>query len=284
VLARPTDDAPRLVLADALTESGDARGELIVVECLLADRGLNPGRRAHLRRRAQALRTQLEPTWAPLVRGLRQWQMRRGFVDEVTASAREILARANDLFAAEPVTRLTVTEASGADIAALAETDVLSRLARLTVRGRIGDEGARALAAVLVRRKSPLHALNVGRAGIGSAGAAALADALEGCCSLVLTGNAIGDEGLSAIASSKRLGSLEALFVAENEITDEGLFALAKAATLGALARLGVARNDEVTQDGLRAIARSKKLRNLRWLEFTDEDEGMQRVVVRKRR
>jgi uncharacterized protein (TIGR02996 family) len=42
--AHPGDDAPRLVLADALQSVGDARGELIAVQCELARLGAPPGR------------------------------------------------------------------------------------------------------------------------------------------------------------------------------------------------------------------------------------------------
>ncbi|MGZ3424587.1 MAG: TIGR02996 domain-containing protein [Polyangiales bacterium] len=39
---RPWDDGPRLVLADALTEAGDPQGELVSVQCLLADPARTP--------------------------------------------------------------------------------------------------------------------------------------------------------------------------------------------------------------------------------------------------
>lgn len=283
VLARPADDAPRLVLADALTEAGDPRGELIVVECMLAHRGLPPSERAQLRRRAAALRSELGARWADKVAGLGHWQMRRGFVDEVAASARDLLAR-RDVFATEPITRLMINDASAEDVTALAGTGVLSRVVRLTIRGYIGDDGARALAAALGARTAPLAALNVGSNDIGRDGARALAAALGGCRSLVLTGNPIGDEGLDAIAAAKGTASLETLFAAETEVGDHALRALARSSHVGSLVRLGIARNDDVTEDGLRALARSKKLKKLRWLEYTDPDEGTQRVVVRSAR
>jgi uncharacterized protein (TIGR02996 family) len=38
VLARPDDEAPRLVLADRLIEAGDPRGEFIQLQCAAARR------------------------------------------------------------------------------------------------------------------------------------------------------------------------------------------------------------------------------------------------------
>jgi uncharacterized protein (TIGR02996 family) len=55
IVARPKDDAPRLVLADKLTEAGDPRGEFIVCQCLLVDPHLPPARRLELRTRSAAL-------------------------------------------------------------------------------------------------------------------------------------------------------------------------------------------------------------------------------------
>jgi hypothetical protein len=129
-----------------------------------------------------------------------------------------------------------------------------------------------------LQRKAPLENLNLGSCQIESDGAAALAPALAGCRSLALSGNAIGDDGLRALATSKALATLQTLYVSDNDLTDEGMSALAKG-TLTSLVRLAVARN-EVTRAGLLALARSKKLRKLRWLEYTDAEEGDQRVAI----
>jgi uncharacterized protein (TIGR02996 family) len=277
VVAHPKDDGPRLVLADKLTESGDPRGEFIVVGCLLADPGLVPTRRRELKKRADRLLAEHGASWVPNTAGLR-YVVRRGFMDEIEADAATLLPRAANLFANEPVTRLTLTNARDV-LLALANANAFARVVTLTFRGPIGDAGARTLAAALTRREAPLDGLNVGRCEIGPDGAAALASSLTGCRKLVLTGNTIGDEGVAALAKSKALAALEALYVSDNEITDEGLYALAKGG-LTSLRRLAVARN-EVTTDGLRALATSKKLKKVRWLEYTDEDEGEQRVAVR---
>jgi uncharacterized protein (TIGR02996 family) len=53
ILEAPDDDAPRLAYAEWLKQKGDARGELIVIQCALAGReGASPVRRAELEARA----------------------------------------------------------------------------------------------------------------------------------------------------------------------------------------------------------------------------------------
>ncbi|MFT3764194.1 MAG: leucine-rich repeat domain-containing protein [Minicystis sp.] len=76
------------------------------------------------------------------------------------------------------------------------------------------------------------------------------------------------------------MAALETLYVSDNDLTDAGLQAVARG-TLGSLTRLSVARNEGVTRAGLRALAKSKKLKKLRWLEYTDPEEGYQRVAAR---
>jgi uncharacterized protein (TIGR02996 family) len=78
VLAAPADDAPRLVYADWLTERGDPRGELILLQCARAATGGAPTAREEelLARSARAWLGPLEP-W--VVRGGASFV--RGFLD-----------------------------------------------------------------------------------------------------------------------------------------------------------------------------------------------------------
>lgn len=272
VLARPLDDAPRLALAEALQKSGDPRGAFIFAQCRLAGRGLPPDVRAKLKAEAAAALDEHLSEWQGVASGSRPIIVRRGFVDELRVTASDLATTGAAIFATEPVTRLTISSASPDTLGPLARDGAFTRVLRLTIRGNLGDEGATVLAAALAQRTIPLHALNVGSTGIGAKGATALAASLAGCRSLTLTGNDLGDEGLTALAKAKPLAALDTLFVTANELTDEGLIALAKSANLTNLLRLGIARNDDVTPDGLAAIARSKKLKRLRWLEYSDDD------------
>lgn len=282
ILARPLDDAPRLVLADALQEKGDARGYFIVAQCRLAERGLPRDERQTLSREVSKLTSQHGKTWAGPAAKLPAYVFRRGFVDEVRGSATEIAAIASALFATQPILRLEMHGASSDSLAALDSAGAFARVSHLHISGALGDAGVQSLAHMLARRATPLVTLNLGSNGIGPAGVKALVTALAGCRTLVLTDNGLGDEGVQLLAGAKTLGSLEVLFLTANELTDECLPALAKSSALGALTRLGLARNEELTSEGLSAIAKSKKLRKLRWLEYSNED-GYQAIAVRGR-
>lgn len=281
ILERPLDDGPRLVLADALQERADPRGQFIVMQCRLTHRGLAPGDRSNLSREVAKLLAEHQSRWAAAAEGL-DFKMRRGFIDEVTASAGDLLSPSAKLFDSEPVTRLTLTGVTAANVKPLASFGVFARVLRLTICGSLGDDGARVVAQALGARKTPLHSLNVGCTGIEAGGAAALAEALEGCRSIAFTSNALGDKGLAAIAKAKTLTKLETLYLTDTELTDEGVAAFAKSTTLVSLSRLALARNEEVTAESLAALASSRKLKKLRWLEYSNED-GYQAVAARVR-
>jgi uncharacterized protein (TIGR02996 family) len=282
ILERPLDDGPRLVLADALQEKGDPRGHFIVAQCRLAERGLPPDERWALKAETSRLVGAHGKDWAGSLPGVLQFKMRRGFVDEISGSADRFVSIAAEVVAAQPVTRLLLDGASAATISALADVGAFARVLNLTIRGSLGDDGAERLAAALGRRTTPLSSLNVGSNGIGPKGAAALSANLAGCSSWTLSSNELGDAGATVLASAKSLSKLTTLYLTANELSDDGLTTLAKSTNLVALTRLGVARNDDVTEEGLGAIAASKKLKSLRWLEYTNED-GAQSVAARRR-
>lgn len=104
VLAAPDDDAPRLVWADALLEQGDARGELVVVQCALARGGLPRDRSVALRRREQELLANAR-AWSGLDGIATNVTFRRGFVDAIEVTADVLLAQQEAIFAKAPLLR-----------------------------------------------------------------------------------------------------------------------------------------------------------------------------------
>jgi len=94
VYADPDDDAPRLVLADALMEVGDPRGELIALQ-------LRPKRSASQLKRERHLRAAHGRAWlGPLAAILRHdYAFERGFLAKcrIRASAATALTQAADL-------------------------------------------------------------------------------------------------------------------------------------------------------------------------------------------
>ena len=104
------DDGPRAVLADALIEAGDPRGELIQLQLLGT-------RTAPQRAREQALLTRHAKTWlGPLLRVLETYRFERGFLAVVAIRQRKPKAVA--ALVGHPLWR-TVREVSGSALIAL---------------------------------------------------------------------------------------------------------------------------------------------------------------------
>jgi len=96
IFARPSDDAPRRVLADWLSEHGDPRGEFI--SCQLEDT-------TEARRRAEKLLALHELEWVdPLPAPVVSWSFARGFLDEV--AVRDVAA-AEALRAHHPLRKIS---------------------------------------------------------------------------------------------------------------------------------------------------------------------------------
>lgn len=86
VFARPDDDAARHVLADALTEQGDAHGELISLQLARADGTASATQRA---REAELLQNPTTlATWAGAIGGFGACTFERGFPSKVTMARR----------------------------------------------------------------------------------------------------------------------------------------------------------------------------------------------------
>jgi uncharacterized protein (TIGR02996 family) len=105
ITAAPDDDAPRMVYADWLSERGDALGELIALQCRLANNATEPDVVA----REHELRASLAPRWlAPLQAILPGgYELRRGFVEraELFVTHEVLAARLDELLARAPLLR-----------------------------------------------------------------------------------------------------------------------------------------------------------------------------------
>lgn len=267
VLAAPADVEPRMVLGDWYMQQGDPRGELIAAQCRLAGRGLSPSTRAFLMRRERELLAEHEDAWTAPARAVASsWTFRRGFIEAVTAGAEPLLTAWETLWSVEPVMALELTGASAEIMERLAGSPLLARIRRLTVRGRIGDDGAAALAGSL--HAHALERLNLKDCGIGDDGAAALAGArMPALRSLALTANPIGDDGARALAESPLLDPVQALFLSRTSIGDDGVIALARSPHVRALDTLGLGTLEELGDDGGKALIDSSQLVSLRRLE-----------------
>jgi len=133
VLRTPREDAPRLRLADWLSARGDPRGEFIRVQLELARLDPTAEEMDRFARRERELLARHEMDWVrPLDGWLLGWTFRRGFIEEVTLNAEDLLSHAAELLAAAPVDSLRINEV-GEVSEKLAACPVLARLQRLHV-------------------------------------------------------------------------------------------------------------------------------------------------------
>ena len=129
IIADPDDDAPRLIFADWLEETGDSdRAELIRIQCALARLEENDERRPGLREREGILMRERYDVWCQdRPSGWWNGRFRRGFLAEVDVNAESFLKCAGPLLRQMPVPYIRFFEARNF-LAALAASPHLARL------------------------------------------------------------------------------------------------------------------------------------------------------------
>src|SRR5262249_20836246 len=106
ILADPSDDDARRVYADALTEAGDPRGELITVQYALAT-AKTPSAKGALRKREKQLLKKYGRTWTQnAMQDATDCEIRRGFVARVTMTGAAWATKGARLFAHDPIEEL----------------------------------------------------------------------------------------------------------------------------------------------------------------------------------
>src|SRR5262249_56951990 len=111
ILARPEDDALRLIYADWLEEHGDeydvARAEFIRVQVKLSSLADDDPRRPPLEDREHELLAEHEFRWlGDWPQSVPRWRFERGFLAEIEADTVTLAECGADLFARHPITRL----------------------------------------------------------------------------------------------------------------------------------------------------------------------------------
>lgn len=263
IRAYPDDDAPRLIFADWLAEHGDPdRARFIRVQLALARLVEEPSgvgfdyetTRANLMREDQLLLEAHREEWeAPFRGGLATSpRFHRGFVEEVNVAARQLIARAAQLFDTGPIRHIHLLDVGGSAAAALSCT-FLSRLRALTIpRQHAGEPLARAVA------RSP-H--------------------LSGLKSLALPRNRFEDDAVAHLACSPTLTNLEELDLSENDLGETAAHILATSTHLGQLRNLEL-RANRLGPCGAEAIAASERLPNLHRLGLGENEIGSHRVAA----
>ena len=135
VLARPDDDAPRLVFADAIGATDPECGEFILAQIAIRQ-ARRAGRTPDPKMEVLAA-THLQKfgdVWANGVqKRVDAWNFRGGFVEHVELSARAFAAHAKALFAVAPLRQLTLTYAE--DLSAAFAQPGMQQLVALTLKG-----------------------------------------------------------------------------------------------------------------------------------------------------
>jgi uncharacterized protein (TIGR02996 family) len=272
VCAYPADDAPRLVYADWLEETGQPeRGEFIRTQVELArmpaDDPRKPDREdrewelllAHGRDWFEAL-----PAWAR-----EGWPVfERGFPDGVSLTATQLLRRGEALTRLIPLQKLHL-RAIGKAVPDVAACPLLGRLTSLDLaRNPLGPDDLRALLAS--PHLGALKDLILSQCVLSDEGLQVLAGwpGLASVARLDLTWNYhLTPDGLAALLASPHLTGLRSLDLPQVN-AERHVRALAGSSALGGLAHLSLG-SYPVSAEGLRALGSSPSLGKLTSLDLT---------------
>lgn len=266
ILARLSDDEPRLVYADWLAANGDPdRAELVRVQIALARLPDDHPRRTELADRHTELHPKVATDWVARLGGLAAGvEFRRGVPDAVTVATDDFLSYGDELFRLAPcVRRVRLTDAAGR-VPRLARCPTLARVRELDLFGAdLGNAGVGQL--VESAYLGGLDALDLGFNGLDFAGVRALARAstLPNLRELALNDNRqVTGEAVSALADSPFFAGLRALDLSGNDVNDTGVRALVESRSLTRLTGLKLADNP-VGDAGLAVLAGSPLFRRV---------------------
>jgi uncharacterized protein (TIGR02996 family) len=262
IFDRYADDRPRWVYADFLDDAGEPeRAELIRVQIALARLDEGDPRRLALSDRQVELLARNRAEWTAHLAGLVvNVDFRRGVPDSASVDAVTFLERGEELLRRLRLRRLRLLSA-GPVAAKLAVYPLLADVRELDLCN--ADLGTAGLT-VLVR--SPhlrrLEALDLGFNGLDDTGAGVLArgSSLSNLTTLALNDNdRITGEGLIQIAESPFLAGLTALDVSGNDIGEAGLTAVVASQAMERLHSFRINGNP-IGDAGAAVLARSRLL------------------------
>lgn len=231
ILARPDDDSPRLRYADWLESSGDPLGEFIRLQCEMA----RHPRRVH-ERRTQELLAQFRGDWSQALADRVGWcSFRRGFIEEIALTDRQLIKHAREVFGCAPVLDVHL-HSDGKRLQALPALPHVQYTFFLDLSSQhLDDDDIEGLAdAPLLAH---VHGLNLGS-------------------------NHLGDDGLESLFESPHLGNLRELYLNDNPITDDGMRRFVMSPIVERLDRLDVrfTRISQESVDVLRHILSERVL------------------------
>jgi uncharacterized protein (TIGR02996 family) len=285
----PADDAPRLVLADWLQETGDehdhARGELIRLQCRRARLAEDDPQARELHDREGQLKRRHGARWPSLLTGkVGPGVLRRGLLD-LRCEGRRLATKAAFALAGTEalawVDGMHLGSLTDKTLPKIAAAGLLDGLNRLSLRHRpIRAAGAEALAK---RDLSLLTDLDLHQCWIEPRGATALARLdLPRLARLDLAQNMIHSTGVRALASWPALAAVEELNLRTNRFESRGIDALVASPHLRRLKVLHLG-NCFIGDAGAAALAEWPALTGVEELEFFFSqmtDEGAEALAA----
>jgi uncharacterized protein (TIGR02996 family) len=222
ILARPHDDHPRLQYAAWLDSCHNPLGEFIRLQCLLE----RPSEEICLDRehRTQELLAEFHVQWSNFVADYVDWyHFRRGFIEEISLGASNLIAHAEELFQLVPLIDLHVTS-DGQRLELLPELPTLKHTLFLDISAQpLSDEGVERLADAPLLAQ--VHGLNLGSCYLGDVGLDALIDSpyLGTLSELYLNDNPLGDDSLRRFVLTPLIEQLQVLDVRDTNVSPEGI-------------------------------------------------------------
>nr|MBA3539109.1 TIGR02996 domain-containing protein [Deltaproteobacteria bacterium] len=263
----PDDVATRRVYADALSTTGDPRGEFIQIQCDLAADPQQP----ELRRRERALLTKHGKTWtAPFAKVVFSPKFERGMIASAFVNAKQFARAPGALLDREPVVSLGMRALTHADAATLGARPDLGRLRSLRVtESALVTRGTRALFSAHLTR---LRDLDLYQAGVDDEGLAHLRTTVFAQLErLVLSGNRLSPDAVDALLHEPRLARLGSLALQWLAPAHDGARRVATHLDLPALTALDLASNHYRNPD-IAVLARNRSFAGLRTLRLEQNE------------
>lgn len=278
VLDDPEDLAIRRVYADALIAAGAPRGELINVQCNLAERTpADAGWRELVVRERDLLGKHGKAWTAPYKSFLHRPTFERGMIEKAFVHAKKFVPAAGVLLEREPVMALGMRGLTRVGATTLGLRPELARLRKLRVAESAFDE--RTTASLFTERLARLRELDLYQSSIDDAGLAHLAGTLLPQLEhLDITGTEITYDGLEQLVCDPRAARLGHLALRWLVPGTDGAGFLAEHLALPSLTHLDVGCSHY--QDGdLVTLAGNACFRQLRGLSLEQNEVSGTRLV-----
>lgn len=281
VIKHPTEDTPRLALADWLDENGEPdRARFIRLQYEIEKLPPIGPKASKAKKEEEALLKKHEKEWAGEITGLvDHCRFRRGFVEWVRVTAEQFLAHGKRLFELAPI-RMVRFEKIGPRMPELVASPYFGRAEELGFSAYIMDQlGHDGRLEVLLGSPNlaTVRRLDLGMSYLHQKDAEAVARCpyLGALVHLNLSSNLIGPGGLAAIAHSKCLPALTSLELWNAHVGLDGVRVLVDSPLADRLEHLvltWLGKFNDLGDSVVKIIAKAPRLKHLITLDLSDND------------